>query len=741
MPISHNSPFDSWSRRLAVYGYLAPLVTGRRVLELGCGDGSGAERLRSLGASAVVAADDDPQALARARSNVSREGDGGPRQARITFVALERRALEAASGGGFDIIVAPDAIALMRPGSPLLPPAAKALLSPRGRLALMVPNGDRPGGGNGAGAGAGYYEMLEALERLFPSVRMFGVTPFAAYGLAEFSEATAGLRIDGGLVEDASLQPTHYVALAGPDQAFGGGTDLGYALVQVPGADADEAGAGRARQAPAAGRSSDTAELGELRRRLAEAEGKAEGVVRVSRAQGEEIEELRARLRRGAEARAELDQEVTRLRRALAEADESVLDLTRRTREEMNALAQRITAGLRPGGPEAHAGDGDEGPAARLREEVRRRDEVLAARESALSDRDERIAGLEVDRQDLLWQLDEAAARQIGTDEIDAVPGGAVDAGELASALRERQQALEQYRHAAAAHLAEVNRLREALAEQSTLVSELEDALSTRDQRVTALEQEAAGLRRHMAEIEQADRARRSRLAEVEGTLLRLQRQAAVAAAETATTSAPPAPRPDPAAAARVAELERRNEQLGGQVRALEARLREADSRRGELEAQWGEAVERMVGLERAVVAQPEAAPVEDAAPLGLADGPRLESAMKEISRLREALERSEEQLWETKGQLLLDRERMAVLEHEVNHAPPPAPAAATVSEAAHQAIVGAVLQELGEIESGLRGEITRLDSTLRLVEGWRADLAVTDAEGADVPFTGANRS
>jgi hypothetical protein len=51
------------------------------------------------------------------------------------------------------------------------------------------------------------------------------------------------------------------------------------------------------------------------------------------------------------------------------------------------------------------------------------------------------------------------------------------------------------------------------------------------------------------------------------------------------------------------------------------------------------------------------------------------------------------------------------------------------------------VLQELGEIESGLRGEITRLDSTLRMVEGWRADLAVTDAEGADVPFTGANRS
>jgi SAM-dependent methyltransferase len=764
MPISaHSSPFDPWSRRLAVYGYLAPLVKGRRVLELGVGDGSGAERLRSLGASAIVAADDDPQALARARSSVSRDGDGAGRQARLNFVALERRALEAAGGGGFDVVVAPDALALLRPGGPVALPAVRALLSPRGRLALMVPNGDRPASGNGQGAGAGYYELLEALERLFPSVRMFGVTPFAAYGLAEFSEATAGLRIDGGLVEDASLQPTHYVALAGPDQSFGGAPDLGYALVQVPGADAGadiDGDRDHVREQAGAAKSASTGELGELRRRLAEAEGRAEGVLRVSRAQGEEIEELRARLRRGAEARTELDQEVTRLRRALAEADESVLDLTRRTREEMNALAQRITAGLRPGGPTGDGADDEgPGPAARLREEVRRRDEALAARESALSERDERIAGLEVDRQDLRWQLDEAAARggrgALGAD--SGVEAGAEDGNddgsddrELASALRERQQALEQYRQAAAAHLAEVNRLREALAEQSTLVSELEDSLSARDQRVTALEQEAAGLRRHMAEIEQADRARRSRLAEVEGTLLRLQRQAAVAAAAAPPAPPPAARAPDPAAAARVAELERRNEQLTGELRALEARLRDADSRRGELEAQWGEAVERMVGLEREVAAQPQPVAAEDSAPLGLADGPRLESAMKEISRLREALERSEEQLWETKGQLLLDRERMAVLEHEVSHATPPAPppppalplspAAPTVSEAAHQAIVGAVLQELGEIESGLRGEITRLDTTLRMVEGWRADLAVTDA-GADVPFTDVNRS
>jgi hypothetical protein len=173
---------------------------------------------------------------------------------------------------------------------------------------------------------------------------MFGVTPFAAYGVAEFSEATSGLRIDGGLVEESAEQPTHYLAVAGPDD----GVELGYALVQIPVELQGQTPEGRDVR-PAAGgvpAAADGSDVADPRRRLAEAEGKAEGVLRVSRAQTEEIEELRARLRRAGESRAELDQEVDRLRKALAEADESVLDLTRRTREEMAALASRITAAI-----------------------------------------------------------------------------------------------------------------------------------------------------------------------------------------------------------------------------------------------------------------------------------------------------------------------------------------------------------------------------------------------------------
>jgi chromosome segregation ATPase len=301
-------------------------------------------------------------------------------------------------------------------------------------------------------------------------------------------------------------------------------------------------------------------------------------------------------------------------------------------------------------------------------------------------------------------------------------------------------------------HLQEVNRLREALGEQSTLVAELEDALAAKEARLAVLESEAATLRRHTAEIEEADRARRSRLAEVEGTLLRLQRQAALAASQAdnvdrhdgggspggvgLTNGAALA-----AAEAARAELERRNHLLATQVTALESRLREVDQSRLQIEQRYGEAVERMAGLETALTEQNErpATPVESA-PVG--DGTRVEAALREVARLREALERSEEQLWETKGQLLLDRERMAVLEHELGNATAPLPLAAepTITEAAHQSIMKAVLTELGELESAVRAELARLDSVERLIEGWRADLSVTDAEG-DAAFTGANRS
>jgi SAM-dependent methyltransferase len=642
-------PFDSWSRRLAVYGYLAPLLDGRRVLELGCGHGAGAARLRALGAAWVLGVDGDTGALARARQ--------AERVAGLQFAPFDRRSLE--SAGAFDLIVVPQGDLLLRAGAPFGLGALRSLLGPGGRIALIAPSADRSDAS--AGTGVGYYTLVEALERLFPKVRMFGLTPFAAYGAAEFSAETVGLRIEGGLVDDGSDQPTHYLAVAGPDEGF----QLGYALLQVP-----VQGAGPAEPAapvpapepqPQLQEQVQVRELQSLRQRAADAEGKAEGVLRVSRAQAEEIQELQARLRRGAESRNDLDQEVARLRKALAEADASVLDLTRRTREEVSALTRQIGGGLRA---DAEQTAETNAAVARLREDLRRRSEELAARQAMLKDRDARIAALEAENHDLQRRLQAAGSAQ-------AANGAATEDDEARAEDQQRrqqaQQAIDQYRLAATAHLEEVNRLREALAEQSTLVSELEDALAGTGRRLQSNEGELERLRRHVAEVEQADRVRRSRLAEVEGTLLRLKSQAAAAPA--------PALPPPPATNA------------------------------------------------------------------------KLEAALAEASHLREALDRTEEQLWETKGQMLLDQERLAAVEEQLASqaaargvaTPAPADGAVpTVTEAAHRSILEAVLAELAEMESGMRLEIGKLDSIERFLETWRSDLTVAERE-LEVPLTRAD--
>ncbi|HEY0712453.1 MAG TPA: hypothetical protein VGF45_07255, partial [Polyangia bacterium] len=301
-------------------------------------------------------------------------------------------------------------------------------------------------------------------------------------------------------------------------------------------------------------------------------------------------------------------------------------------------------------------------------------------------ERDERVAALEAEKQDLEWQL---AAAQASPRPTATRPRLVSDD---TSAQRQREIALEQYRQAAAAHLEEVGRLREALAEQSTLVAELEEGAASSAAKQAAAEQEVERLRRHVSEVEDADRARRSRLAEVEGTLLRLQRQTALAAAARTETVAPapvvaapspPPPGPSPA------EWEKRLQQA---QQANEELQRRVDSLTQDLHAARG------------------------------GQTTRLEEANREILQLREALERVEEQLWETKGQLLLDRERMAVLEHELSSAP----TEPTVTEAAHQSIMNAVYKELSELESGVRTEITRLEMIESTVESWRNDTGKT---------------
>jgi len=621
---------DLIGRRLALYAYLEPLLSGRRVLEIHSGPGRGgipgesAQYLRSLGAR-VVSVDRD--------------------------ASVDDR---------FEIVIVPEAEELARrPGAFA---ALRKLLLDGGRVIIAAANVER------GGDGVGYYDLHGAVAAHFPHVQMLGVTPFVGMGIVEFEGAVDGLRIDSRLVKEGSEPPAVYVAVAGTQVA----PALGYALVQLPFApfEARAAGAGAA-------------------------PGPASALLR------EEIEELRGRLRRAAEDRAALDAEVTTLRRALAEADESVVNLTRKTTEEMSAMAARLADGLRTtadaapraaGGELAAARDEADRLRARLAEaEARasaaeqRLEEVggtqrqrqteledaierlrladselararrsaarfeqeaqaatvgaqaIAARDQAIAARDERIARLEAEKQDLVWRLAEledrltaAIARAVRTD-VARATAGQPDALATADARAQvgvgrappsdagredaRAVSLDQFHKAAAVHIDEVTALRASVAEQSALVAELEDAVQAAEARAAASDADATTLRRTAKDLEEADRSRRSRLAELEGKLLRFEHE---------RKTAPPTTAADEERAA----WARERDQLRAEIEKLAQHARGRNGNGHDVAAQKLDVM---------------AAGVSDAAPPDAAAASRLENTLgnyrQRASRLRDELE------------------------------------------------------------------------------------------------------
>ncbi|MES1158063.1 MAG: hypothetical protein ABUL67_03080, partial [Haliangium ochraceum] len=592
--------------------------------------------MAAQGAGRVVCLDTDATAVDAARARFQR--------ANLEYRAVSDLRQAALLSERFDVLFVPDGRGLV--ADPDLIPGLRRLLTESGNLVIAVPSADRKP--TAASGGVGYYQLSDVLARHFPSVRMFGQTPFMGFGLVEFDGGAEAMRIDATLVEGGAEPPSHYIAAAGNVAPAA----LGYALVQVPfapvesavrtaegrqvgavdrparepasPAERDDAAAVKALQESQSAQAAQAARIRELngdvgrlsaelerlrqsertrgadttasqtrldeaerrveeaerrveeaerrtRARLDEAELRAtefrrklddavvqgESSMRIARAQGEEMEELRGRLRRAVEDRSAADTELGKLRRALTEADESVLTLTRRTAEEMAAVAQRIAIGLRAPIESEDSRErlaelqGLREEAERLRGRVTEAETRAVAAERRLEDsaraprrdpsdeaklkaareevagRDERIARLEGERQDLIWRIaeQEEKLRHAESDLANRKSGS----NEVSSAIASRDRAIEEFHRASAAHVNEVNRLQATVGEQAALVTELEDALAVVEERAAVAEKDAAGLRRNAKELEEADRARRGRLAELEGKLLRLEREKAIA--------------------------------------------------------------------------------------------------------------------------------------------------------------------------------------------------------------------
>ncbi|HVZ86313.1 MAG TPA: hypothetical protein VHG72_05050 [Polyangia bacterium] len=426
---------DARDRRRSLYAYLEPLWAGRRVLEIGQGPGS-TDLLQSMGAAQVIHADADVSGV------------------------TDR----------FEAVVVPEADALVRrPGAVA---SWRRLLSPGGRLVVAVGNADRPG----AKAGVGYYDLHGAIAPHLPAVQMLGMTPFAGIGVVEFDGTVDALRIDSRLVKEPE-PPAAYVAIGGAEPLPG----LGYALVQLPHSERTPPANPVAPVAPSV-KAPD-----------------AEAVTQVARARGEEIEELRARLRRAAEDRTALDGENAKLRKALAEANESVVTVTRRTAEEMTAVADRLAVGLRaPLEAELRAAAAALGEA---RDEASRLRVKLAesdARASAAEQRLEEVGGVARERQ---RELEDAIERYKLAD------------SELGRARRE---------------LSRLETEAKLQVAGASAVDGLTQALGQRDERILRLEGEKQDLVWRLAELE--DKLRQAIARAVQG------------GARTETVAPPPAP-------------------------------------------------------------------------------------------------------------------------------------------------------------------------------------------------------
>lgn len=197
---------DLYWEHLARYELATRLVRGRRVLDLGCGCGYGADHLAWYGAAEVLGLDNSPAAVAYARAHY--------RQVNLSFEIAEARCT-GLPDASFEAVVCFELIEHLAEQDELLA-EIRRVLKPDGYLIISTPDAERP-----APAPNPWHvrelsrsAFVALLRRYFPEPILLGQRRFTGVLFAPFVAArTAACELADPA--EAAAPPHYWVAISG----------------------------------------------------------------------------------------------------------------------------------------------------------------------------------------------------------------------------------------------------------------------------------------------------------------------------------------------------------------------------------------------------------------------------------------------------------------------------------------------------------------------------------------------
>jgi len=168
-----------WGDILPRYSFLDPLLAGKRVLEVGCGDGCGARFLAERGVGQVGGVEREGPSLDEALTDAGRDG--------LSFKAFDGRRLDFPSAN-FDVVIAFDLAERMDPGllseiERVLKPNAYLVTSLRNpehlSLSSLVGLFDK----NVADQPVAFERFVAGLQERFARVSVLAQTPFVGFSI------------------------------------------------------------------------------------------------------------------------------------------------------------------------------------------------------------------------------------------------------------------------------------------------------------------------------------------------------------------------------------------------------------------------------------------------------------------------------------------------------------------------------------------------------------------------------